>query len=41
MRSLISSVLLLLAVVFLSGCQGFLEDYSYQPVQGMSSASSY
>jgi len=35
--ALFSTLLVLLAVVFLAGCQAFLEDYSYSPLGASSS----
>ena len=40
MKRILHPVLLAALVMIFSGCQGFLEDYNYQPV-GSSSSSSY
>jgi len=37
MTKVFFAILLLLTVCLTAGCQAFLEDYSYQPVQGISS----
>ncbi len=37
MARIVFSLLLLFTLCLTAGCQAFLEDYSYQPVQGMSS----
>jgi hypothetical protein len=38
MKRLVGLFLLLLCMTVLSSCQGFLDDYSYQPLKGMDSS---
>ncbi len=41
MRSLVIALLIFVVAAVLSGCQAFLEDYSYQPPVGPTSSGTY